>query len=821
MRDYKQIRGINPKKSPLLQLAQYCAVADAAEEALKKNIFPIKEGLEAFLVSLLPPEVKIREEQTVSELIYMGPLDERGNPLGEPFYEKAQDYLREARRRILREVCRQAFAQGIRSSFNRPAELAARLEEDMRPPAGAPLELLFPEELWTQPISRLERNFREEVQRVRADRERYEKEFEEARLRREEQLKQRAEAIPYEGEMGAYYSYGNGEALEALKKRYSREEIGLLQLAGRIRLAWSLQKIYRIDRMPKLDKSGYRLDFYPEWRCGESRQELKERTSAYEEAIRLDRKDALQEKKEKNQERNQRKKRNAAIRSAIVSRIPDNYIDLFPLARGMERHFVLHIGPTNSGKTHDAMEALKEAENGIYLGPLRLLAFEQYERLQTAGIPCSLVTGEERIEDPWAKHQASTIEMLNPTVEYEVAVIDEAQMIGDRDRGGAWTAAILGVCAKEIHVCAAPIAKKLLIRLIRDCGDSYTVVSHHRMTPLRVEREEFELDSTVQQGDALIVFSKKSVHGVAAYLQQRGFRCSVVYGALPYDVRREQARLFAEGQTQVVVATDAIGMGMNLPIRRVVFLEQDKFDGVEVRPLKAEEIKQIAGRAGRYGIYADGLVNAPEQKPRIREALESRSEAVSAAVIAFPESLLGVEATLTEIIERWAQIEIKPGYTRADPARMLKLCKSIQDLSQDKRFLYDCISITFDEEDAELLSLWRHMCLKEASGDQFDVERALPPEEEILARDNLADLEEAFRLCDLLYGYGEKFHHTEFREEIMLRKNLISETMTAILARQSLSGKKCAGCGRALPWNFPYRMCDACFKRKRGGGRSR
>ena len=729
MRDYTHIRGLNPKKTPVQPLAQYCAMADIAEAEIKKQRKPLQAALESFLAEKLMAEELPEPSPTVSELLYVGLESARDPRLHTPIHEEAEDFLQEALRQLLRKLCRLGFDRGLQAGFSGPGEMADRLREDISYPAWARLELFFPADFWQLPLSVL--------------------------LSRE---RKRREAL--------------GEAAA-----------------------------------PAPTDVAFRFET--------TRQEARALSARYEESIRAGREAAQAETKSKNRERNQRRKRSAAIRTAIVNTIPDNYIDLFPLARAMERHFVLHIGPTNSGKTHDAIEALKQAENGIYLGPLRLLAFEQFENLNEAGYPCSLVTGEERIEVPYAYYQASTVEMLNTKNEYALAVIDEAQMIGDPDRGGAWTKAILGVCAKEVHVCAAPIAQKLLIRLIRDCGDSYTVVRHRRMTPLNVEEAPFDLAESVEKGDALIVFSKKSVHGVGSYLQKKGYTCSVIYGALPYDVRREQARLFAGGLTDVVVATDAIGMGMNLPIRRVVFLEQEKFDGISVRELNTEEIKQIAGRAGRYGIYPEGLVSSVEGRDRIRAALNGKSERVSEAVIAFPESLLGVEATLSEIIERWAQIEIKPGYTRADPSRMLKLCRLIEPLSEDKHFLYDCISMTFDEEEPQLLSRWRVMCAKEAAGECYEVEAALPEEKWIRDQDNMNELEEAFRLCDLLYGYCEKLGHTEFRETIMRHKNRISARMTAILAQQSLKGKKCANCGRALPWNAPYKLCERCFRRRR------
>lgn len=117
---------------------------------------------------------------------------------------------------------------------------------------------------------------------------------------------------------------------------------------------------------------------------------------------------------------------------------------------------MLHIGPTNSGKSHDAVEALRQAQDGIYLAPLRLLAYEQYENLNRNGVFCTLKTGEEHIDVPFSTVQSSTVEMLDVNHRHDIAVIDEAQMLSDPERGGCWTRAILGVWADEVHVCLAP-----------------------------------------------------------------------------------------------------------------------------------------------------------------------------------------------------------------------------------------------------------------------------------------------------------------------------------------------------------------------------
>ena len=231
----------------------------------------------------------------------------------------------------------------------------------------------------------------------------------------------------------------------------------------------------------------------------------------------------------------------------------------YPEARGMKRHFVLHIGPTNSGKTYEALQRLKQAYHGIYLGPLRLLALEVYDRMMTDGIPCDMVTGEETIRTRGSFVQASTVEILDIREVYDIAVIDEAQMIADESRGSFWTRAILGIRAQEVHLCCSGTAEQILVRMLKRCGDEIEIVRHERNTKLVFVPERYDMATDVEQGDALITFSKKNVLAIAAALEGRGIRASVIYGNLPPQTRQEQVRLFTEGVNQVVVATDAIG----------------------------------------------------------------------------------------------------------------------------------------------------------------------------------------------------------------------------------------------------------------------
>ena len=279
----------------------------------------------------------------------------------------------------------------------------------------------------------------------------------------------------------------------------------------------------------------------------------------------------------------------------------------FPATRAMQRKIILHVGPTNSGKTYHALKRLEEAESGIFAGPLRLLAHEVYTRFNAKGKRCSLITGEEqRIPDGLTKVMSScTVEMVPLNTKVDVAVIDEIQMMGNETRGWAWTQAFLGVQAKEVHLCGEPRTVPLIKDLCAYNGESLEIHEYVRLGPLSTEVKSLGGNiSNLRKGDALVVFSRKHIHFMKKIIEGKhpGKRCAIVYGSLPPEVRAQQAELFNDPDNNVdfLCASDAIGMGLNLSIKRVVFASMAKFDGRAMNMLQAAHTKQIAGRAGRF-----------------------------------------------------------------------------------------------------------------------------------------------------------------------------------------------------------------------------
>ncbi|MDD3354574.1 helicase-related protein [Zoogloea sp.] len=289
------------------------------------------------------------------------------------------------------------------------------------------------------------------------------------------------------------------------------------------------------------------------------------------------------------------------------------YPDTFP-ARRRPRRLIAVLGPTNSGKTHDAFERLAMAASGVYLGPLRLLALEAFTRLnEEFGVSASLITGEEHRIVEGSRVTASTIEMLDPSVVLEVAVIDEIQMLSDPDRGWAWTQAVVGANAEEVWLVGALSAEPAIVALAERLGLPLEVRHKHRKHPLLVGQPLGSHPAGAlrrgRAGDAFIVFSRRDALNLRDDLLALGKKVACIYGALSPEVREREARRFAQGDADILVATDAIGMGLNLPIQRVVFTAVEKYDGVSRDLLSASLLQQIGGRAGRFGHQAEeGLV---------------------------------------------------------------------------------------------------------------------------------------------------------------------------------------------------------------------
>lgn len=507
------------------------------------------------------------------------------------------------------------------------------------------------------------------------------------------------------------------------------------------------------------------------------------------------------------------------VKDKILELVPARPELEFPEVRQMHRHFILHIGPTNSGKTFRSLERLKLAANGVYLGPLRLLALEVFEQMQKYHVPCTMRTGQECIEEDGSRVMASTIEMADFDENYDIAVIDEAQLVADPDRGHSWTKAILGLRAPEIHICMSPAAEAVICHLIDLCEDTYEVERYERKTKLLCENKAFVFPDDVRQGDALIAFSKKSVLDVAGRLEEVGVNASVIYGSLPPEIRRRQMHLFHKKKTKVVVATDAIGMGLNLPVKRIVFLQAEKFDGVTRRLLTTAEVKQIAGRAGRFGLYPKGYVTATEEPDLayIEERMADIEKPLTQVNLGFPQILLDIDAPMDELLEIWHSVTPSDPFVKEniDEALFLydqaKLYKEWIDGFQEKRTLYKMITCPIDIKDKKVVDLWLHYCKTYTA----DVSLERP----VLCRDKKAGIQQYetyYKQLDLYYQFSHRMQ--KVIEEDWLRRER-EKTEMKIMSYLT-KGKqnyiaRCRYCGKLLPLGSTFQVCDDCFRQER------
>lgn len=343
------------------------------------------------------------------------------------------------------------------------------------------------------------------------------------------------------------------------------------------------------------------------------------------------------------------------------------YIERFAAARRLNRRILFHMGPTNSGKTYAALQALTAAPTGTYLAPLRLLALENYQVLQERGLRAGMVTGEEVLGEAEPTHTARTIETADLARPVEVAVIDEIQMLSDPDRGWAWTNALFGVPARTVIVCGSDDALSYVRRAAEAADESLEVIPFARKSPLVLQDEPVPLEK-VEPGDAVVAFSRRAVHENREILVARGHPVATIYGALSPEVRRAEAARFRSGEADVLVTTDAIGMGLNLgPLKRIVFSAMRKYDGIEERALTNAEIRQIAGRAGRYGHQDVGYVAATEAAALepIRAALSGAPSAPAADTRFYVRPDLSAIRSVAQEMQTHSLFEVLTHFARA------------------------------------------------------------------------------------------------------------------------------------------------------------
>ena len=281
------------------------------------------------------------------------------------------------------------------------------------------------------------------------------------------------------------------------------------------------------------------------------------------------------------------------------------------------------LGPTNTGKTHLAIERLLAHASGIIGFPLRLLARENYDRMvaRKGARHVALITGEEKIVPPEARWFSCTVEAMPLDRDAEFVAVDEIQLCADPDRGHVFTDRLLHARGMvETMFLGAETIRPLLQRLVPQAD----VETRPRLSQL-LHAGPAKL-SELPPRSAVVAFSAAEVYAIAELIRRRRGGCAVVMGRLRPRTRNAQVALYQDKEVDFLVATDAIGMGLNMDVDHVAFAGLGKFDGHRPRRLTAAEIAQIAGRAGRgmrdgtFGTTAECLPLPDERRRRGRGA---------------------------------------------------------------------------------------------------------------------------------------------------------------------------------------------------------
>ncbi|EAS06874.2 helicase carboxy-terminal domain protein (macronuclear) [Tetrahymena thermophila SB210] len=496
---------------------------------------------------------------------------------------------------------------------------------------------------------------------------------------------------------------------------------------------------------------------------------------------------------------------------------------LYQDTRKMKRKIIYHYGPTNSGKTHSALETLMSAKSGIYCGPLRLLAREIYQKFKQRGLNCNLITGQEKLIEPDSQFYSCTTEIgcQKIDLDFDCAVIDEIQYLGDQERGAAWTKAFLGLKAKEIHVCGDGRALQLVENMCKQVGDQFETVKYERMSQLTVEDKPFELQD-LQEGDCLICFSVNEAISfkriVNNYInsknpdnpQSQENQCSIIYGRQPAEIKKEQAELFNNRTHKYLVATNAIGLGLNLNIRRVVFTTFTKNHQSQRKGIDSNEILQIAGRAGRY--REDGLVTARNVKQIkiLKETLQKRDQLIQQQTIQkaafFPtyEQIEGFrdwlsqgkkkkQIKLSEVFQKFVNYSTLQGaYFIENEREFCHKADLIEDygLSLSDQFTFSQAPMRFGkvfEKERELFQLFAQ---KYAMGQEIALPNLLKDDDKIknikqqqqANKDSLTIYESLYYILELYIWLGNKFGEDRFPDMQLAhnKKSVICSMMNEI-----------------------------------------
>lgn len=357
------------------------------------------------------------------------------------------------------------------------------------------------------------------------------------------------------------------------------------------------------------------------------------------------------------------------------------------------------LGPTNTGKTHYALERMLGHRTGVIGLPLRLLAREVYDRLVALRGPSvvALVTGEERIVPPRTQYWVATVEAMPQGIGSDFVAIDEIQLCADPERGHVFTDRLLGMRGqKETLFLGSDTMRGAIAELVPGCE----FIRRERFSELTYRGAK--KTSRMPARSAIVAFSVENVYAIAELLRRQKGGAAVVMGALSPRTRNAQVELYQSGDVDYLVATDAIGMGLNLDVAHVAFAGLSKYDGRRMRFLAPNELAQIAGRAGRY--KTDGTFGvtgeAPPLEPEVVTAIEQH-RFTPIKKLQWRNSDLSF-GTLDRLLAALSQTSEDPRLVRAREADDLRTLRALSDVAEVRaratdgnsiRLLWDCCQI--------------------------------------------------------------------------------------------------------------------------------
>jgi ATP-dependent RNA helicase SUPV3L1/SUV3 len=357
------------------------------------------------------------------------------------------------------------------------------------------------------------------------------------------------------------------------------------------------------------------------------------------------------------------------------------------------------LGPTNTGKTHYAIERMLAHRTGIIGLPLRLLAREVYDRIVAVRGPSvvALVTGEERIVPPRAAYWVCTVEAMPPGLGCDFAAVDEIQLCADPERGHVFTDRLLNLRGlHETLFMGSDTMRPAIRHLIPDA----TYARRERFSELTYTGSK--KISRMPGRTAIVGFSVENVYAIAELLRRQKGGAAVVMGALSPRTRNAQVAMYQNGDVDHLVATDAIGMGLNLDIKHVAFSATAKFDGRRVRPLLPHELAQIAGRAGRYrepGTFGVTGEAAPLDEGLAEAIQEHRFKPIDRLMWRNDRLDFGSAEALIASLERSSDEDILARGREADDVAALKTLNTLETVAarlhdaRDVRLLWDVCRI--------------------------------------------------------------------------------------------------------------------------------